>query len=770
MKGTLGALLLALLLLAGVAALLAQMELDFRLDALLPEPATAEQALITDRLGDSPAARMILVAVGGSDARTLAHASDVLAERLPRIDHVARVDNGRFDLDSEAWGPLMEKRLFLAPDPARLTDRENVVRALEERLVELSLAGSWVEPLIRRDPLGIVADATQDLVPAAAPVGEEGLWFSRDGRYALLVVDTDVAAFDLEAQGAIVGAIHEAFESLPESADLELVLTGPPVFAVENANRARADGRRLSLLAGAWILLVLLVAWRRLALVLAGAVPLLGGVLVGLVALSAGYPAIHGLTLAFGFTLLGVAIDYPVHLVAHHEGDGRRAARRIALPLLLGAASSLLAYGAIWLSTSPGLAQLGAFSAVGLLGAALITLGLGPWLPPRPAPGPPALVRRLVRLPRLPWLPGLLLLASAIGLAAMGGRLWSDDLAALSPVEGDRLALDQRLRSELGAGEVRYLVAVQDRELETVLRRTEALEELLAEARADGLVGSWQSVVRLVPSQTAQEARRAAWPDPDTMAHLLERASADVGFRAGAFEPFVEDLRRLEAQPPVGPEDWRSTPFASLVETLLERREEGWRSLVVLAGIADPEALASWLERRQAPASLLDLKAVSERMVRGYRREVLASLGVALLLIVGLLMMRLRSARTCWAVLQPPLAAVALVALLTALAGGISIVHLVGLILVAGIGLDYALFLQRLMGDREVAARTLWAVALCAASTGGVFLILASSSIGLLADLGATASTGILLAATLAWLSRKDTPAGSGPWVGEAGR
>jgi predicted exporter len=77
--------------------------------------------------------------------------------------------------------------------------------------------------------------------------------------------------------------------------------------------------------------------------------------------------------------------------------------------------------------------------------------------------------------------------------------------------------------------------------------------------------------------------------------------------------------------------------------------------------------------------------------------------------------------------------------LLRLLMGPLNLYHLVGLLLVAGIGLDYALFLGRGGADAR------HAVGACAASTVGAFLVLATSSIPALHALGASVSTGAAL-------------------------
>ncbi len=98
------------------------------------------------------------------------------------------------------------------------------------------------------------------------------------------------------------------------------------------------------------------------------------------------------------------------------------------------------------------------------------------------------------------------------------------------------------------------------------------------------------------------------------------------------------------------------------------------------------------------------------------------------------------------AVVLPPAAAVLVTAaLMSRFDGGLTIVHLIGLLLTAGIGLDFALFSRSFRRDPPAAARSRRAINTCALSTGGVFFVLGQSVIGMLQMLGLTVALGILL-------------------------
>ena len=83
--------------------------------------------------------------------------------------------------------------------------------------------------------------------------------------------------------------------------------------------RTRGAAESLARWATAGMLLVLLLAYRRVGALILSALPLASAAVAGLAAVGALFGSVHGITLAFGFTLLGVAQDYPLHLLSHRR-------------------------------------------------------------------------------------------------------------------------------------------------------------------------------------------------------------------------------------------------------------------------------------------------------------------------------------------------------------------------------------------------------------------------------------------------------------------
>src|SRR5690606_25524511 len=206
------------------------------------------------------------------------------------------------------------------------------------------------------------------------------------------------------------------------------------------------------------LVLLLPVAYRSWKIPVLGVLPLASAGLAGLGAVALLFDGVHGITVAFGFTLIGVVQDYPIHLFSHQRPGvtPRENARALWPTLATGVVATCIAYVTFLFSGVDGLQQLAVFTIAGLAVAALSTRLLLPLIDP--APRDFADSRVLARmwswtrhLPRPRWSLAVLALVAIAATALAPGMFWQNDLSKLTPVPADALARDADLRAELGA-------------------------------------------------------------------------------------------------------------------------------------------------------------------------------------------------------------------------------------------------------------------------------------------------------------------------------
>ncbi|MEN1928845.1 MMPL family transporter [Luteimonas sp. MJ250] len=761
---------LAALLVAGWA-IGQRLELSGDLRRFMPEPRTPAQALLVDELGDGPGTRLLLVSLSGAAPEVLAAQSRALAAALaanPDFEFVTNGADAGLDAVPESLRPY---RYLLSPSfDDRPLDAAYLGEQLAERLQDLgSPMAALVEPLLPADPtleMLVLAEAWQ---PKAAPQRLHGVWFDAAGREALLLAQTGAAGFDPSAQQRAYDAVYAGFAEVAGDSGAGLRMTGPGAFSVEIGGRTAREAQWIGTIDSIALVLLLLLAYRSWRAPLLGVLPLATAGLAGLGAVALLFEAVHGITVAFGFTLIGVVQDYPIHFLSQQRAgiSPRDNVRALWPALVTGVVATCIAYLTFLFSGVDGLRQLAVFTISALAAAALATrFGLPPLVDPAPrdladSPVLQALWRGIGRLPRPRWSLLALALACVAVLASARGPFWENDLSKLTPVPEEGMALDARLRAELGAPDVRYVAVLRGADADAALAATEALHPRLDALVAAGALDGYDSAARYLPSAATQRARQRALPTPAALRASLADALAGTPFREDAFTPFLADVELAREAPPLRPGDLAGTPLAGTVQGLLLEGGGGATALVSLSGLKDVDAVAQ--AAADAGGELLDMKAASESLVAEYRGRVLAALTLAALLLAGTVWIALRTPGRVLRVLLPmALTTLVILAVLRGLGVELNLFHLVALILAAGLGLDYALFFEHAGDRREDQLRTLHAVLVCSLMTALVFSLLALSSIPVLRAIGSTVAIGVVSNFVLALLvSRHD--AGPGP-------
>jgi len=749
----LGILVAWLAALAALGAIVAtQLKVGTDLRSFMPAPTTPDQKLLMDQVGEGPGSRLLLVAIDGGDDAAKAALSRGLAAALRKEAAFTQVVNGDFDLGMLDTR-LMPYRFLLSPTlDTQALDEDYLADQLQQRLDDLgSPAATLLKGLLSRDPTLETLKLAERWTPARSPEVREGVWFSSRGE-ALLLAQTRGAGFDPGAQDEAIGRLRAAFAALPDSAGSHLTISGPGYFTVVVNAQTRDQADWIGRISTIGFIVLMLAAYRSVSSLLFGALPVATGALAGIAVMTLCFSEVHGITLAFGFTLLGVAQEYPIRLLSHRRaGESAVASVKGLWPLLLTAiASACIAYLAFYASGVGGLKQLAVFTITGLLAAGFTTRYALPYLLParaRDVADTPGLARFrgwLDALPRPRWLPIPVAAAAVAMLAFAPGPFWQNDLSALTPLPRDLLMTDARLRGELGAPDVRYLLVVQAPTADGVLAASAKLEPRLREQVAAKTLDGFELPSIYLPDLATQRARQAKLPDRATLDAALDGALDGMPFRKDLFAPFVDDVETARGAPLLTPDVFARSPLGQRLAAMLVPRGDHWVGLSALSGVHDASAIAAAVASAGANARLLDLKDASESLVAEYRTRILHALLAATLLLLVTITLALRSVRRAWHVLAPMTLATFLVLAVERVVGiPISLFHLVALILAAGLGLHYALFFERDTGDPAEQRRTLHATVVCVISALLVFGMLAWSSIPVLRAIGLTVSLGV---------------------------
>jgi len=394
------------------------------------------------------------------------------------------------------------------------------------------------------------------------------------------------------------------------------------------------------------------------------------------------------------------------------------------------------------------------FSVIAIIASMAATCWIVPrWMPAkyRP-PATLALLNRavlalLLRLTGRPWsrtaravVLGLAVVATVAGLRA---ARFSDHVNMLVDETGPHVADDRAVRSRLGAETSSFAVvtAATDEALPAAIG--DATAEL-ARARDAGAVAAFVPLDRLLPSPDEQAARLA---EARGAAPRIRRAMEELEFVPDQFQAFWDALAAPTPNP-LALADLRRSPLAPLLAAWLPAQTSPV-ALIPLVGVTD----LAGLRARVPSATIIAPAATIVELFRGVRIRTVIASGIGFIAIFLLLLVRYRSPRKVVVALAPAmLACIATVAALVATGAALNILHVMSLLLVVSLGVDFGIFFVDTTATPEESARTMVSILTASITTILSFGLLGLSSSPGLAALGITVTLGVTFSLVFCFL------------------
>ncbi|MCU1749027.1 MMPL family transporter [Pseudomonas sp. 6D_7.1_Bac1] len=582
-------------------------------------------------------------------------------------------------------------------------------------------------------------------------IGSGALVADADGKsWVLLRARTSGNAFDMHLPLKVAELLKHSREEAAQ-ANVQLLAASGLLYAANGQQQATREITWVGGGATVGILLLLLLAFRRLRVLLAF-VPVLVGMLFGSVACVALFGHMHVMTLVLGSSLIGVAVDYPLHYLSKSwslKPWRSWPALRLTLPgLTLSLATSCIGYLALAWTPFPALTQIAVFSAAGLLGAYLSAVCLLPALLKgtdlQPAQWPLRVAEFLVNVREalLKRVRSSILLVLVMAFCA--GGLWhlttKNDIRQWVSAPPQLMNEAQTIARITGYQPTSQFFLVRAANQQQLFERQKALSERLDQLVSLDKLKGYLALSQLVslPSEQ-QQVRDALNKLPAFWQPLL-----DLGIPVTALQAELAQLQALPVEDIdaalVGPlaEPWRPL--------WLGTTDDGVAAMVSLQGLNNPTLLrvqALDLPGVQLVDRLDDLNHVfAATQISAAELKLMSCVLIVLLLILpfgfgGALRL----------VALPLLAALCSLASLGWLGQPLTLFSVFGLLLVTAISVDYAILMREQIGG---AAVSLLGTLLAAATTWLSFGLLAISSTPAVSNFGLSVSLGLAFSFILA--------------------
>ena len=568
--------------------------------------------------------------------------------------------------------------------------------------------------------------------------------------WALLLTDLQDERLQLDKLETLLQLVNNAAGQVKATGG-ELLVSGMALFTAHGAQSAKQEISTVGAGSSLGIIVLLLLTFRSLRPLLLSMLALASGLIAALVLSILCFDKIHILTLVFGASLMGVAIDYALHFFCD-SFDAKawfplQGLRFIMPGISLGLLTTLLSYAGLGLSPFPGLQQVAVFSASGLIVAWLTVVLLFPLLLTGFNPKHRPILLKATAYWQRHWPVWLFSHNRWLGLAAgvlVLGGLWrltpQDDVRLLQspPVELMHTADKIRQLFPMTPESQFFLVSGHDQadwfqNEQRLIKRLEALKQQKTLSYYQGLSQYW-------PDRNTQQQNYLLLKHKLIDSGLLERYMTDLGFDREAVKAELKQFAEAERKTLTLPE-WLANADESKQQLWLGCDEGRCQSTVALIGISDVSALAAvrnlpgviWVDQVEQLSSLFA------------RYRIRAS---GLLLIAFCLALAGLGFKFGWrngaSIMSVPVVALAVsLAMLGWFSQLFSLFNLFALLLVLGIGVDYGLFFF-IAGDRRDS--TSLGVMLSALTTLLAFGLLATSSTEIVHAFGFTVAAGIVTA------------------------
>ncbi len=681
-----------------------------------------------------------------------------LGKRLEALPQLAKVDYEIGSPETLVESLFPKAVLFLDPKGretlARRISPEGIrARVSELRRVLTTPQGVAVKDLIKVDPFGLSEIFLNRLDATRGQLSVDwtsGYYLSRDHRLLLLLgrpvkppQDTEfdgemVDAVQVEVDsvlsqwGEIVGAATRG-EAAPPAPQIDL--GGSYLTALDDYRLIRGDMVRNMATSAALVLLLFLLAFRRLGPLLYAILPLAAGLVLtfGFSAVTVG--TLSSATSGTAALLIGLGIDFVIVSYGRYVEERRRGAdMEPALAVMattsgravvVGAVTTAATFYAFLVTDFTGLRQMGFLTGTGILFCMLAVLVLLPalisWGEHRHRRretqpnlylhsfGTGPLMRFSTRHPR-----STLAIGAAITVLAVWGALglqFEESMKSMRPEKGNRgIDVGREVAEHFDSGFDAMMLMVRGKTLDQVFERSEAAAAGAKRLARQGVILGYSGLTSLVPSPRRQR-EALAWLAEKRASGLLDTGRIDADFRRALAEegmraePFEKGLglfaKALSVRRPIPPREFVPEGQAGqLLDRYLQRvapaEGGGWVSVVYLYPPNNqwrrrppPQAVA--LADELGPAVVLTgPNVVNQRMRERVRRDAVVAAVLGFLLVALLLWIDFRRLRDVLLALTP-----LLVGLLWMLGGmalfeiKMNFMNVFVTTMIIGIGVDY---------------------------------------------------------------------------------
>jgi predicted exporter/SAM-dependent methyltransferase len=724
-----------------------------------------------------PIQNRVVIDVGRSeaDANGLANAAMVIEKRLRESGLFARVG---LDPEQQLIPELIFSITARLPVLFSAEELEEKVKPLLEPVkIRATLSDHFAQlghlesvgqtALIAQDPLNLrnlILSRLSHLAPTQNAQIYKGDLLSADKKHLLIVAEPLISGVDTTFSRKVTALIDGVNRELNQKREAQETVTLTPAgtyrAALDNEISTKRGTERAVLFSTIAIIMLLLLAFPRPLIGLLALLPSAVGTMLALFVYSLFHPSISMMAIGFGSAIISFTVDYGItyllFLDRPHETHGLGATKEVWPLGLLAMLTTAISFAFLAVTGFTALAQIGEFTALGVLFTYIFVHVIYPVIFPTM---PPARGESLLPLQGFAnWVAttaGKKKAYAAVGLALVllfyANPVFHVDLNSMNSVSKETLAAEKLLADVWGNLFNRVYVMVEGRDVKELQQKGDRLATLLDQDVRTGTLASAFVSSMIFPGEQRSDQNFAAWRAfwrPERIAALrktMNHASIERGFAPDAFAPFLTLVETKEMAALAVPQS-----FFGLLGISKSRDRSTWVQISTLT--PGPAYRGERFHERFKSTGLVrifDPVLFSQRLA-----DVLLSSFIKMALIVGVMTLLvaflylLDWQLTLIGLLPTLFALICTMGTLNLLGQPLGIPAIMVTVVVIGMGSDYAFYLvrsyQRYMDEDHPSLGLIrLSVFLCFATTVMGFGTLAVSGHALLKNAGIALALGI---------------------------
>jgi len=506
----------------------------------------------------------------------------------------------------------------------------------------------------------------------------------------------------------------------------EVLMTGMILHSAAASLQAQSEISSFGLFSLVGVILIILLAFRSITPLIACLAVIGSAILVGIVALILWFEAIHLLAFVFAVSILGIAVDYGLHVLVlrqHTKASANSIRRKVFLPLTIALASTIAGYSLFFTTPIILLHQVVVFVGFGLIGAYLSALLLLPSVQCN------SIGTSFALLPKQHF--GYLFVASIIFIISLSGLNFDDNIGNLNTKSSVLVQEEQKVAKLTAENVYPHMVLISGNSQDELLQDTLRLAKKL---RAKG------AVLKAITDWQLSQAEQQSNID-------LVKANWQLGHYQ-AITPYLEDNAMESMLTAAKPIALLPNFIAESIGVDIQQvGKQYWTALLLNAPLTK---LQKQLLIHEPNASHVNLPLALSKQLGEVRINVLQIALPALLIILGILSCYFGFTSALIMLLVPTVSAGLALVFSQLFQASLNIFNVLACLLIITLAIDYVVFF-RAHGATKLISHTISLSALSSALTFGVMSFSATPAVS---SFGLTLLIGI----SLAWLLSHLTP------------